>query len=196
MGIEGIIEKIKRDTDAEIEKLSAEMRTQLDALLKEAEDYKIKAESEARVKAELESRRQFEQTIAKKEAELRKKLLTVKREWIEKTFAKARERILEMPPDELRKHYLSMLVSFGEKSGEIVFGKKDDKVFDDIFLMMASEKIPESNFTKKLGDFDHGFVLVSGKISYDARLSSIFEDLKEKMTDRIAIVLFGEDAGD
>ncbi len=191
MSIEGIIKKIEAEAEAEIEKHKQETEEAIGKVEAEVEAYKSDTLKKAEEKAEVESKRRFEQLINRAEAKMRMRTLEAKQNLVAEAFDKGLEAILALPVDELRRRYAEMAASFGEKQGEIVVGKADSDLLGNEFMNILSEKIPGSDFKRTVtDDFDHGFMLIAGRIQYDARLSELFEALKERITDDVASVLF------
>ncbi len=190
MSIDGILKKISAEADAQIAALEAENRATIEELKAEAEAKITTIKTEAKSRAEAEKQRAFEQTLSREEAKLRVELLAEKQRIVDEVFERARARILGLPPDELRKRYLAHLKSFGEKSGTIIVGAKDDTLLDAGFIKSAGEALGGS-FNRELAtDFDHGLILIAGKIRYDARFDELFNEIIEGKTDEVAAMLF------
>ena len=191
MGIEGILNKIDAGTDIRIGEIEEDTNRTIAEIEAEVADFEASAMKKAERRAEFGAKRTYEQTINRAEAELRKELLGVKQKLVKKAFDNGYRAILEMPVDEIRASYVNMLSAFDEKSGDILFGKADSGIFDDHFDALVAERIPGADFNKKLsGDFERGFILVAGKIQYDARLPSVFAEMIEQLTDDISEICF------
>jgi vacuolar-type H+-ATPase subunit E/Vma4 len=194
MSIEGIINKISADADAMIAELEMETRKAIEAIEAETENKEKERIAGSEELAETKKKRAFEQTLAREEARLRKEFLAVKQEIVADTFKRARKKIIELSPEKLREMFLGTLESFGEKSGTIVTGSADDAIFDDSFLAEASTC---GDFKmERSADFKHGFMLVVGKIQYDARFESLFSEIIEGKTDVVAAKLFPPEGDD
>ncbi|RKZ30172.1 hypothetical protein DRQ36_06430 [bacterium] len=191
MGIEGIINKIESEAETKISELERETEeaiSKIEAEIAEREKIKLK---EAEERAAAESERRYEQVISREEARLRMEFLKTKQDLVSEAFERGFKAIKELPPDELRKRYTDMLASYGEKEGELIVGKSNADILDDDFMALLAREIPGSKFTRKVSDdFDYGFMLIAGKIQYDARLSEIFAAMTERITDEVAAELF------
>ncbi|MCD6501526.1 hypothetical protein J7L01_02910 [bacterium] len=198
MSIEGIIKRISDDADQKIAALEKENREAIDALEAETKSKIAEIEADAKKRAEIEKERSFRQTFAREEARLRKELLAAKQKIVAEIFDRAKKAILELPPEQLRERYLSMLESFGENSGKLIVGKTDAPLFDAGFLQEAVKRIEDGVFeVETASDFEHGFMLIAGKVQYDARFEPVFHEIIEEKTDVVAGVLFpakGDDA--
>jgi len=191
MSIEGIIKKIEAVTEERIAEIVKEVNSNIAEIQSTVIDYETKVGKKADLLAKTESERVYRQTINRAEAEMRKETLAEKQELVREVFEKSYRKILALPPEELRKSYVGMLVNFGENEGEIIVGKDDTAVFDSNFDNMVRESMPESKFTKKSAtDFDHGFMLISGKIQFDARAQSVFAQIEEELIDDVSKILF------
>ncbi len=192
MSIEGILKKIQAETDEKIAEIKAETDSELRELEAELSEFEKSVLAKSEEKAQAEAKRAYEQAISRAETKFRMETLAVKQELVKKAFDKGFEAILNLPAEKLRRRYIAMLESFGEKEGEIVYGKEDSAIFDSEFDSLAKQKIEGANFSKRQSeDFDHGFMLFAGKIQFDARAQSVFSQIIDDFTDDVSIALFG-----
>jgi vacuolar-type H+-ATPase subunit E/Vma4 len=192
MSIEGILNKIQAETDEKTAELKAETYSEIRELEAELSEFEKSVLVKSEEKAQAEAKRAYEQALSRAETRFRMETLAVKQELVQKAFQKGFEAILNLPAEKLRGRYVSMLESFGEKEGEIVYGKEDSAIFDGEFDSLAKQKIEGANFSKRQSDdFDHGFMLKAGRIQYDARAESIFAQIAEDFTDEVSQILFG-----
>ncbi|MCK5832106.1 hypothetical protein KAH81_00380 [bacterium] len=194
MGINGIINKISADADTQIAQLEAENKKAMQKIKEEALKNVAEIEKSAQIRATEEQQRAFDQTLSREEAKLRVEFLRVKQELVVETFAKARNSLLGLPNEELKKRYLNHIVSFGEKNGKIIVGSEDKALLDEDFVKSAGDAVGGS-FDRELSDsFKHGFMLIAGKIQYDARFDELYNEISESKTDQIASILFSGEA--
>ncbi|HHS49662.1 MAG TPA: hypothetical protein ENN07_00910 [candidate division Zixibacteria bacterium] len=189
MGIDGIINKISADADEQIAKLEEQNSDAIAEIEDEADAKIAEIEADAKSRAEAERKRSFEQTLSREEAKLRVELLEVKREVVREIFGRAREKILALPKDDLRARYRELIKSFDESVGKIVVGHKDAELLDENFVESAG------SFEREVSEnFEHGLILIAGKIQYDARFDELFREIVEHKTDEVAQILFAEEA--
>lgn len=192
MSIEGILKKIQAETDEKIAEIKAETDSEIRELEAELSEFEKSVLAKSEEKAQAEAKRAYEQAISRAETRFRMETLAVKQELVKKAFDKGLGAILNLPADKLRGRYIAMLESFGEKEGEIVYGKEDSAIFDGEFDSLAKQKIEGAKFSKRQSDdFDHGFMLFAGKIQFDARAQSVFSQIIDDFTDDVSIALFG-----
>ena len=193
MGIEGIINKINSEADIEIHEIERKTEKTIEDIRAEVAKYELETLEKAHERAITEAERRFNQVKNREETELRKRMLEIKQELITEVFDKAKKAVMSLPEEKLKEIYCAMLASFGVKNGEIVAGKAERNIFDDQFRSLIANEIPESDFSILFSnDFDHGFMLIAGKIQFDARVSQVFSELTERATDRVATILFSE----
>ncbi|HDR91292.1 MAG TPA: hypothetical protein ENN75_03480 [candidate division Zixibacteria bacterium] len=192
MSIEGILNKIQAETDEKIAEIKAETDSEIQTIEAELKNFEKAVLAKSEEKAEIEAKRAYEQAISRAETKFRMETLAVKQELVQKAFKNGFEAILNLPPEKLRERYATMLESFGEKEGEILYGKEDSAVFNGEFDSIVQKKINGAKFAKTKSDnFDHGFMLIAGRIQFDARAGSVFSQIADDFTDDVSLMLFG-----
>lgn len=192
MSVEGIISRIKQDALAEAERIKQKYLEQIRQIEQEFEGHRQEVLAQAEQRARRERETAHQRAIDRARSELSKKLLAHKRELLDKFYARVREKIENMPPEEYRRFFARVLASLGERDGEISVGADSD-VLDEEFLSEAERIIGEKcsfNLKKTEQNF-RGFVLTKGKIRYDATLESVLEFLREKTEEKVIKELFG-----
>ncbi|MBN1756484.1 V-type ATP synthase subunit E [bacterium] len=190
MALEDIINRIKSDFEENLKILQAQHE---DALQKQNEIYQDTIDQilkSAGVRAEQEKKQLFDQLVTSGEAELRRELLSKKQELLSRIFDQARERFAQLDPEEYRARFVKMLSKVNETKCKVLVGKKDLDKLDQAFIQKLREKTGGSYERIEDDSFDHGCVLTSGRIRYDFTLQSMFQELKDKMEDRVTQVLF------
>jgi len=193
MSIEGIISKIQDGSDQKIDDIKKEHQSKIAKLKAELAEYERKAIEKAEDKAEIEAEKAFQQTINRSEADLRKELLAEKQKMIEMIFEKGKQAILDLDQSELRERYARILKSFDQTEGTLLVGKEDNDLLNEDFLAKAREMIGEIDYKLEVSqNFDHGLMLIAGRIQFDARLDQLYLELKERLTDDVVGILFQE----
>ena len=196
MAIEDIVEKIKREAEAEAKRISGEADDKREEILAEAEDYAGNSLKKAKTRAESEAEKTHRQVLSRERARLRKELLAKKQEMVSKIFDRGKKAVIEQDPDRLRGIYAEMVESFDEESGKIIVGSKDAETLGEQFMDMLKDRIG-GDFEREVSDrFERGLMLISGKVQYDARLDSLYAQLVENYTDEVAAILFGDSGED
>lgn len=188
MAIEDILKKMDDEGAEKIAELRADYEAKLKALEKEYSETLKRIQSENKAQAEAHKSAIKENLLSKARMELRLKLLEEKRKILNSVFAEAFENIKALPEKEYLGLFFSRLEQLNFNSGEFIVGHEDYERFAKALL----EHFGNQSFTVKMDkSFSRGFILRTGKIQYDFRLDRIFEELRERLEDRIARLLFG-----
>ncbi len=186
MALSDILEKIREDSKGELEALEQEWQSfkkaEEDKFALYEEDFLKKAET----KAASEGARHRERLITRAESDRAMKILQKKRELLDRVFQEAEEKLRKR--SNKAELWAKIFEEIPEKKGKLILpqeyledlGKKIKKSHPDI----------ELEATKA---FKEGFVLESGRISYDNRLKSLMEQAKELFQDEMVDFLFGEE---
>lgn len=199
-GIDRIKEQILEDANAEAERIIAEAEDRVRILkekkAEEAGNLKKRLAEESNLKAQERKRRML--TAAK--LEMKKSILAVKQEMINKVLEETLKAIEQMPAAEYRQVIVNMLmktVVSGEET--VIFSEKDRDRLDAGFLAGVNIKLTEQGKKGELklapqrGQFSSGFVLVSGGLEINNSFESIIRMSRNEMESEIAEILFGEE---
>lgn len=125
--------------------------------------------------------------------EVKKTVLAAKQEVLEKTYANAKEKILNLPASD----YLAIIknmISQNAESGDTVFISQNDK--KRITKKFVSETAKELGLTLKLSseyaDISGGIILSGGAADKNLSLDVEFRALREETESNVAFALFGE----
>jgi len=199
-GIERIKEQIIEDARAYAEKIIAEAEDKVRSLkekkAEEAGNLRQKLIEESSLKAQERKRRML--TAAS--LELKKDILAVKQEMIDKVFEEALNAIEKMPVAEYRSVIADMLIDAVVSGDEtVIFSERDLGRLDAGFLAGVNIKLKEQGKKGELklaserGRFRSGFVLVSGGLELNNTFESIIRMRRNELESEIAEILFGEE---
>jgi len=176
MSLEGIIERIYSDARKEAEKIIAdaekEARSIEEQCKKEAEEYFLRQKE-----ALQESyNRKKERVMLTRRLEVRKSMLKVKQDWMEKAFSLAYKKLLDQPFEDYRALMITLIKRFSQSGDEeVVFGKKgDDKFLKDLIDELNKKYATRFTLSSKRGDFSWGFILRKGKVETNMSIDSLF----------------------
>lgn len=197
MSIENILKRIDEEAEASgreaLERAEAEAARIRERHERAAEKLRGELAGRAGKKAEEEERR----LIVNEQLELKKALLTKKREILEEVYAEARKRAMDLSDTDyielMKALVLAKAVSGAE---EIIVPAERHKLFDKDFLIYLNREYTGGggfSFAKERGEFSWGIVLREGKRIVDLSLNVLFEQLMERVEPKIASVLFPED---
>lgn len=195
LGIDGIIERIKKDALAEAERIRQEYSSEIDKLESAFEQERAKAFEEAQILAANERETSCKRSIDKARSMISQRILTLKRELLDKLYRELREYVECLPKKSYCEIFINALRKLGETEGTIIVAADKD-ILDDDFIRLASERI-ENDFGKKCnfairkvdGSW-RGFILEKEKIRYNVTLDAILSTAREKTEEKIIQRLF------
>jgi vacuolar-type H+-ATPase subunit E/Vma4 len=132
--------------------------------------------------------------------ELRKKLLSAKREILRQLTVSVKDRVRRDPV--LYKQYIENAVRRGVKTGteEIAVSQSDRGIFTDEFMQhlnnIAAEKLGRGCSLRLSGDdaeIDGGVILMSGREIFNAALAVTVDSAADEFEPELAVMLFGGD---
>ena len=199
-GIDRIKEQIIENARADAERIIAEAEDKAHALkekkAEEAEIIKRRFLEESSLKAQERKRRML--TAAN--LEMKKDVLAVKQEMIDRVFEETLNVIEQMPVAEYRGVIADMLIDAVVSGDEtVIFSERDQDRLDAGFLAGVNIKLKEQGKKGELklaperGHFRSGFVLVSGGLELNNTFESIIRMRRNELEAEIAEILFGEE---
>ncbi len=186
MGIDEVLQKVEEEGNKKLKSRKEELNKQKKEIEKKYKQQydQLTSRLENEKKAHKESAKQ--RTLAKFRSELRVEFLGEKRKIMNKTFQSAKQAIIELPDKEYANFFINRIKELKLKEGKLTIGKKDEKRLKKLL------KKAFSNWEIKASDnFEHGVIAEYGKVSYDFTLDAIFNELTERLEDKIAEVIFG-----
>lgn len=199
-GIDRIKEQILEDARAEAERIIREAEDKVRALKEkkseEANALKGKLMEESSLKAQERKRRM----ITAANLEIRKNILAVKQEMINKVLEEALKAIEQMPVAEYRSIISNMLLDTVVTGDEtVIFSERDKDRLDAGFIAGVNIKLKEQGKKGQLklgqaaGNFRSGFILISSGLEINNSFESIIRMNRNEMESEIAGILFGEE---
>ena len=190
-----------------IDKILSQAKSQAEAILKEASDKA--AQQKASLDAELAEFEQKTAQLANAAAEDKrqrmlasarmanaKQLLAAKVGIVNDIFAKAKAAVNKLPDDQ----YLALMMSLIKQAvvtgqEEVIVGKNETRI-NDAFLKTVNAQIDGTikkgnlKLSAKKGDFEGGFILVSGNVQINACTDMLIDRLRESMEMELSAELF------
>jgi V/A-type H+-transporting ATPase subunit E len=194
MSIEKILNKIDEDSRAAVEAALARARDETAALstryVRRAEELEADLRARAGKKAAEEKRR----LLVSEQLELRKAVLVRKREILSELYDEARKTIAAFSGEEylslIRTLVISMAVSGAE---EIVPAAGQAALLSSDFLTKLNKEYPGGGrFTiaAEEGSFDWGVVLREDRRTVDLSLSTVFDQVMDRIEPEVSAILF------
>lgn len=193
-GIDNIIEKIRNQTQAEIDEILNRADTEAERIISDAKASAAaitqKMLSEAKASAENEKSR----IISMADSQRRKLMLYDKQVLIDECFVQAQNKLLNMPKGD----YLNLLVNMiipqiNSGKEDIILGPSDKvKLGAELINKVNSSRdglsltLSESALHK-----DGGFIIKDGDIEYNNTFETLFSSYKEQLVGEVASCLFG-----
>jgi V/A-type H+-transporting ATPase subunit E len=182
MSVEGIIDRIISDAEAEakniIDRAEHEAKSILEKGKKRAEEYF----DLQRKKLDEKYRREKERRILNRRLERRKNMLQARQKWMNEAFTTAYRNLIDQQSGDYKTLIITLIDRVSvSKDEEIVFGSKgDEALIDGIVKTLNSAKNSKFTRAEKRGEFPWGFVLRKGKVEINMSIDSLF---KYKRTD-------------
>lgn len=195
MAIKGIIERIHRDTQTQIEKIKLEYQNRIAELERRTKIEEDKIIADAQNKAAIEKEKSYHRALEHGRFEIRNKLLAQKISLVEKELDIIKKKLENMDLQKQQDFFAKILVNLGQPNGEIVVGE-DKAVFDESFLNKVKENFARENLGKVDFKIVHsnqkfrGIHVVQGKIRYDLSFDAIINLIRERFFDKVAKRLF------
>ncbi len=186
MSVEGIIDRIIADAEAEAKKIIDDAEQEAGIVKekgkKEAEDY---YERQLHLLDE-KYRREKERAILNKRLEQRKNMLQARQKWMDRAFQDAYKRLVDQPKSDYKDLLIALIKRVSHtKDEEVIFGKKGEKkILEEIVAQLNSKDGGNFILSKERRDFPWGFVLKKGKVEINMSIDSLFKykrtDLEQK----------------
>ncbi len=195
MEAEQVIAKILSDAKAEADKIiqeakakAAEEKTRADA---ELNDYRQQAEALSQQAAEDEK----SHILAAARMDAAKEYLAEKTRILDTVFARAQQRVAELPDDEYRTLMARLMVEAAETGEEeVVIGKDesriDKKLVDEVNSKLAGDKKRGLKLAGERHDLPGGFILRRGKIKTNVTPPVLLEQARNDQVIDLAKTLF------
>lgn len=191
MSKENLIQKIRDDTAAEVQKISSETR---DVILRERQT--LTDELTAEEKTEIEKAKAIvaeseKQTQMLAEIEAKKVFLKAKRDIIDKTVARAKEKMLALPDEEYIEWISTLIANKGTDGDEAIISKNDvGRITDEVIAKVAKTIGKKITLSKEVGDFSGGIILRQNGCDKNMTLETALDEIKQAYILKISTKLF------
>jgi len=196
MAIEDILRQIGEEMESHAGEILGRAGEKAAAIERQYDGKAGRLERELGEQAKRKSSEEEKRIIVGEQLDLRKAVLSKKREILEELYVEAAARIRRLPESD----YLELMQSLIARraiSGreEIVAPSGQRKLFGDDFLRSLNERFGSGGrftLSTEEGAFEWGVVLRERRRTVDLTLDVLLEQLKEKAEHRIAATLFAE----
>ncbi len=196
MAIDDILKQIEEDARTQGDTLLSNARAEADSIREKAKRHaeELRAEETEKAKERAAEHARRIETLAG--LDLRKNILKEKRDLLEDAFARAEDRIANLPPDEYRAFLKPIILNSVESgSEELVPSAGRREVFTPEFIRSLNDEISAANgglnLTEESGDFSGGFILREGRKETNVTLKSLIAARRDRLEPEVAKILFG-----
>lgn len=197
MALEDIIKKIGEDAQSEADSLLSLARAEAESIREKAHKQAEELRSELTQKAKERAKEHADRVTVLAGLDERKDALREKKRLIEDAFAKAEDRIRNLPPEEYRA-FLKPLILGAVESGaeEIIPSSQHRSTFTPEFVKSLNDELgPQKGrlrLSEESGDFSGGFILREGNKETNLTLESLVASQRDRLETLIANILFGK----
>jgi V/A-type H+-transporting ATPase subunit E len=195
MAIEDIIKKIETDSEEKANSRKAEAEAEAKKILDRAREEAKEKRCAILKKGEEEAERIRRRTLQIADLEVRKIILSAKRQVISDVFEQVRNRLEEL------KNYQDLvgkMLLAGAETGEeeVMISARDNDRIDQKFIDSINTKLPKQGkkgalkLAKETIPITGGFVLRRGKVEIDNSFGSLIKSRKDELEIKVAEILF------
>ena len=197
MALEDIVKRIKEKAFQEVEKIREEADKEREKLIKRAEEEAAKIKDKILKRLEKEGKEEKREKLIRTRSEERRKILALKREFMDETFRQAEQIFSNLD----REEYLSLLKSsllssIDSGNEEIIISSRDKELIEESFIEKLKKELKkkgkkgELRFSPTLGEKERGFILKKEGMQVNCTFSSFFSSLKDELEIEVAKRLF------
>jgi V/A-type H+-transporting ATPase subunit E len=195
MAIEDIIKKIESDSEGKANNLKAGAEAEAKKILDRAKEEAKEKKCTILKKGEEEAERVCRRILQIADLEVRKIILSAKRQVISDAFEQVRNRLEEL------KNYQDLVCKMllaGVETGdeEVVISARDSNRIDQKFINSINTQLQKQGkkgsltLAKEKAPITGGFVLRRGKVEIDNSFSSLIKSQKDELEIKVAEILF------
>jgi len=196
-GMDKITERILDDARQEAERILEDAQRRAEAIKKESESKAAAVRERLIREYETKASELKGRMISVAQLDMRKKVLEVKQEMIDKAFERCLANIMEMPPKEYRKLMEELLIASVQRGDEeVVFSRLDDSRLGNDFLSGVNGRLTAMGrkgalkAAKEKGSFQGGFILRTGGVEINNTFESMLRIVREEIEPKVAEMLF------
>ena len=196
-GLGKILEHIKGDADAEVNKILSQAKSEAELIIEEA---KLEGKKKVLLMEE-KANSDYEALIKKGEsaAKLKEKrmILESKQEVIEEMIEASRDSLTKSPNNEYFEIILKMVGKYAlNEEGQLLFSKSDlDRMPKDFIKklnnVLEDKKGAVLTISDKTIPIDGGFIIKYGEVEVNCSFEALFLAARETLQDKVGALLFG-----
>ena len=192
-GIDKITQRIGADTQAEIDRILADAAAQAEAA---ADKFRTQAEAEDRdllAKSERAAAEREERLVSAAQMEARKTVLAAKQAVMEETYAKALEKLRNLPEARYVEVLTELLLQAAPHGmGEVLFSAQDRETVGQAAVDAANGKSGgKLTLSGETAPIQGGFILKDGNVEVNCAFDTLVRLQKAETAGQVAQRLFG-----
>lgn len=195
MNAEQVVQKIMSQAKAEADKILAAAREAAGKEKQRLDQELVGFAGEARKAAEAAGQDKLARMLAAARMQNARELLAAKGQVLDELFARAKQRIEQMPDGEyleLMKRLIHKSVQTGQE--EVIVGRHEGRINQDFLNRINGELAGQGKGQLRLSptreDISGGFILSSGKVRINASVDVLVAQLRDTMEMQLTAELF------
>ncbi len=200
MSLDAIVDKILKDTREQASRIEGESRAKIQSIQSECEETVRALQETSSKRAERLAEDQRKRLLSMAELEIRKDVLAVKQEMIEKAFEKSISELLE-GDEERYSALLKKLILDADPEGdeELILNQKDRKRIGDGFIreindiLLKAHKKGELRLSRESRPIRGGVILRKGRKEVNCSVESIIYSKRNALEASVARILFPDE---
>ena len=192
-GTEKIIAHIQADAKAQADAILAQAEQQC-VLLRKSYDQKAEDAYAEKIRSGVkacEDLAESKKRIA--EMESKKSVLALKQEMVSAVFERAKEKLLQMSPEDYQAFLTKLVVKAApDGAGQVVLNARDRKQYGQAVVKAANAELGGSlTLSDRTGDFAGGVMVSNGNVEVNNTLELLIDLCRGDLAAQVAKVLFG-----
>lgn len=191
MSKENLLQKIKEDTAQEVQNILDEAQARCKINRLDVEEYLNLFEQSEIEKAENTAKESEKQTRMLAEIEAKKIMLKAKRELIDQTVERAKQKMLSLPDGEYIDWIATLISQKATDGDKVIISKNDVKRLTAEAIGEISAKTGKKiTLSDKIGDFSGGIILSQNGCDKNMTLETALDEIKQDYILKISTKLF------
>lgn len=195
--IDGLINKIIEDAEAEREIILKKAETESNAIIKKKDDEAKEAESSIIEKANIEAELKRERILSNTTLRVRNEKLAAKQKVMSSVFNEALDKLCTISTEDFLNYLKVTVVSLKiDGDEEIILNTKDREFVDGTVIaelnneLMSMNKPGNLRISEKIGNFKGGFILEKNGIEINNTFEALINSYRDELEFEVADILF------
>lgn len=195
-GIEKITQRIDAETQAEIDKITADAREKAAQVSAKYQAQAEKETADRKTRNEQAAAQREERLVSVAELEARKTNLAARQEMVDQAFSLALKKLCTLPDEKYIQTTVSLLAKAApDGTGSVIFSKEKHDSIGAAAVAAANKQLGEKGkltLSNEVRPIQGGFVLVRGRVEINCTFETLVRLQKNTMAGEAANSLFPE----